>query len=93
MKNDVLEFTHIGWFWFCPVLIWMPDDPYADEGVTESEGECAFHPRHWSLFPLFWAAEALEAARIWASSIVWPDYEPSFMVAVTGYAKPQGVQA
>lgn len=69
IKND---FTHKGWYWFCPIYI-SPDDP-----------ECPVAARsEWFEF-LFDFCGMLDAARIWLTTYMNPDYEPTFMFKVTG---------
>lgn len=65
--------THKGWFWFCPV--YAAFDP-VDDGISMEE-------RWLGLRPVFWACLHLEQARIFLTSILAPDYEPSFGVIVT----------
>jgi len=66
------KFTHKGWFWFVPVYLNMDD------------GEMLVAARWSILDPLFWVADLLEAARIYITSALNPDYEPTFMFRVTG---------
>lgn len=66
------EYTHKGWFWFCPIYLDLSDDVPT---VTT---------RHGWLEPLFWLASGLEWVRITATGFVLPDWEPTFMFSVTG---------
>jgi hypothetical protein len=61
-----------GWFWLCPVYVEL----IGNDGMM-------LEPRHWALAPLFWMGEAFESARVGLSSIIWPDWEPGFMVFIT----------
>ncbi|MEP7043324.1 MAG: hypothetical protein ABI843_09685 [Dokdonella sp.] len=72
------KLTHKGWFWFCPIYL-SPAEP---DAPVEAR-------RAW-LEPLFSLCMGLEAARIFATSIIVPDYEPTFMFRVTGEVKPGG---
>lgn len=65
--------THKGWFLFCPVLLDMADD--------ECPGVWA---RWWWLEPMLSVAHAMQATMIWMLSAMNPDYEPTFMLKVTG---------
>lgn len=67
--------THKGWSGFCPVYLGNVDD--------ESQPLIVM-PRHWSLLPVLWLTDRLEELRIGLSCMIWPDYEPMFMVMVTG---------
>lgn len=67
--------THKGWLGFCPVYIGGLDDESAPLLIVE---------RHWSLSPVFWLANQIESLRIFVSTVLIPDYEPSWMVRVTG---------
>lgn len=60
--------THEGWFWFCPIL-----------ATLNSRDEIEVEARWAILEPVFSLCELLEVARIALSSLVIPDYEPSFM--------------
>jgi len=66
------EYTHKGWFWFCPVFLSFDGD------------EADVEARHALLEPVFSLCELLEEARIYLSSLFIEDYEPSFMFKVTG---------
>lgn len=67
-------FTHKGWFWFVPVF--MSDPESNSPMVVETR-------REW-MEPLFTLAECFERARIWLTVAIDPDYEPAFMLKVTG---------
>lgn len=67
-----VKLTHKGWFWFCPIYLSVDGDSAAVEARRE-----------W-LEPLFSICEVLEYGRIWLSTAIWPDCEPSFMFRVTG---------
>jgi hypothetical protein len=66
---------HKGWLGFFPVYI---------GGVGDESEPLTIVARHWSLDPLMWLAEQFECLRILASSVLIPDYEPLWMVRVTG---------
>ncbi len=66
------RWTQIGWCWLCP--IWIRDTP--DEFTIEA--------RHWLLTPLLFLCLRFEEARIFVSSLIWDDYEPSWCFTVTG---------
>ena len=66
--SDEVKWTHEGWFWCCPIVACMDG---GDDIVVEAK-------YRW-LEPLFSACELLEGARILMSSLIIPDYEPSFM--------------
>lgn len=66
--------THKGWFWFCPIYLSDPAD---------ADCLCVEARREW-LEPLCSVAEWFERTRIFVSSIVIRDFEPSFMFKVTG---------
>lgn len=72
MKPSDPVFTHKGWFWFCPIFI-----------APNVEG-CPVEARASWLEPLFAACELFERARIFITSILVHDYEPTFMFSVTG---------
>lgn len=72
--------THKGWFWFCPVYLELWNH---DAGLSMEE--------RWAwLAPAFWVSLQLEQARIFLTSILAPDYEPSFGVIVTGELPARG---
>jgi hypothetical protein len=62
------EPTHEGWFWVCPILATIN----RDDGI-EVEARWAW------LEPLFTVCEVFESTRIWLTSAMFPDYEPTFM--------------
>lgn len=72
--------THKGWFWFCPVYVAF--DP-ADDGMSMEQ-------RSGWFAPAFWLCLQLEQARIFLTSILAPDYEPSFGLIVTGELPARG---
>lgn len=65
--------THKGWFWVCPVYVALG----VDDGFAIEE-------RHWAFAPAFWISTWLERVRIFLTSIVLSDYEPTFGVIITG---------
>jgi hypothetical protein len=69
-------YTHKGWFWFCPIYL----SPYV-------EG-CPVEARTAWLEPLFSLAELFERARIYLSTMLNPEYQPSFMFKITGELEP-----
>ena len=68
-------FTHKGWFWLCPIYL-APEMP-----------ACPVDARHELLQPIFSLCEYFEAARIWLTTLVNPNYAPMFMFCVTGELK------
>lgn len=73
-----VEYTHSGWFWFCPIYF-----------AFDGDGNCAaVEARYEWLEWLFTACEFLEQARIGLSSSLWEDYEPSFQFKVKPLKKP-----
>lgn len=73
MKRDPAVFTHKGWFWICPIFIGVNAEGFADVEARYS----------W-LEPLFSLCEYFEGFRIWLTSVINPDYEPTFMFRLTG---------
>ncbi len=65
------EFTHYGWFGFCPVKI----------GDLDAVAPLVA-PRWWWLEPVFWLAETKEALVIGLRSVFMPDVEPVFALKV-----------
>lgn len=65
-------YTHKGWFWFCPVYL-----------AFEQEG-FAMDSRSIWFDPLFSLSNVIEQLRIFVTSWLDPEYEPMFMVRVTG---------
>jgi hypothetical protein len=72
-----VKFTHAGWMMLCPILANF-DEP--DAPMIE--------PRHWTLQPLFWLSEVLEAARIRLNMWLDDEYEPTFMMRVAELDQP-----
>lgn len=72
-EADVLaSLTHKGWFWFVPIYL-SPDHP-----------DCPVATRQEWMEPLFTFCTWLESARIFLTSIIVQDYEPTFMFMTTG---------
>lgn len=71
MQIDGYEYTHKRWMWFCPIYLDLASDEVT---ITTSS--------RWYA-PLFWTAMGLEQLRIAATSLVLPDWEPTFMFKVT----------
>jgi hypothetical protein len=69
-----MEFTHRGWLMFCPIYLKIDFD---------SE-ELNFAARHWSLIPLLWIAQAIDALKNWVGTTLSEDYEESTYFNVTG---------
>lgn len=67
-KPETIKWTHQGWFWCCPVV-----------AAFASDGALIVEAKHRWLEPLFSACEFLERARIGLSTVLIPNYEPSFM--------------
>lgn len=65
-------YTHKGWFWFCPGYLAFEQEGFAVEA------------RSIWLEPLFSLSNVIEQLRIFVTSWGDPDYEPTFMVRVTG---------
>lgn len=74
--TDSRTFTHVGWFWFCPIYFAQHGD---DADVAA---------RYWWLEWLFAVCMLFEDARIWMSMAMWPDYEPEFAFNVKPLAEP-----
>lgn len=66
------EFTHKGWLWFCPIYL----AAHGDDATIEA--------RYWWLDWLVPVVITLEASRIWLTSALVPDYQPTFMFRITG---------
>lgn len=67
------RYTHFGWFDLCPVLIGFPDGETFD-----------LKPRWFWAEPLFWLAVQLQGLAIGFCSLVNPEWEPVWMVRITG---------
>lgn len=69
-----MKATHKGWFLFCPIYVDMHTTPEA--------------PHVWArlswLEPLLSAAHFVQASMIGFLSMANPDYEPAFMLRITG---------
>lgn len=74
---NTVQFTHRGWFWFCPI--------YWAEGGADG---CVVDVRSPWQEPLFYLCEGLEALRISLSCMLWADYEPSHSFWVEALATP-----
>jgi len=68
-----VRFTHKGWFMCCPVKV---ADPFGEAPVLAA--------RWWWLDPWFIVNEALQGLLINVVSLVDPDYEPMWMIRLTG---------
>ena len=66
------QLTHKGWLWLCPIYL-SPDEP-----------DCPVEARSAWMKPLFGACEYLERLRIFLTSMLFPEWEPTFMFKVTG---------
>lgn len=68
-----VQFTHNGWFMFCPVKVDMndPELPIIDA-------------RHWVLEPLFVLSRWTQQSMIWLLSFMNPDYYPAWSLRITG---------
>lgn len=60
-----IRWSHKGWYWFCPIL-------WSDDQETAA-------PLYWSLYPLFKLSCWFDQARIFLTSMLVKDYEPTFM--------------
>ncbi len=70
---EEVKWTHKGWFLLCPVKI------------AEIDSECPIlEPRPEFLGFWFWINEQLQHALIGVLSLMSPDYEPNFVIKVTG---------
>ena len=57
---NTVQFTHRGWFWFCPIY-------WAEDGADG----CVVDVRSPWQEPLFYVCEGLEALRISLSCMIW----------------------
>lgn len=73
------KMTMKGWLWLCPI--------YLAETYNGDDDGCEIEPRSPSLQWLLSASEWIEEVRIGAMSLFFPNYEPSFMILVTGERK------
>jgi hypothetical protein len=67
------KFTHKGWFMWCPIKIAEPDSHAPTVAA-----------RWLILEPWFTVNEAWQALMIFVLSSLNPDYEPMFMLKITG---------
>ena len=68
MSREAFIPTHIGWYWFCPIVAKLYDD-----GGIEIRG------RWFWVLPVLTLVEYLDQCRITLTSMIDADYEPSFM--------------
>ncbi len=70
------KFTHKGWFMLCPIKIAEPDS-----------GAPMVAARWWFLEWWLSINEAFQASQIRVLTLIDPDYEPMWMLRITGELK------
>lgn len=77
MSEYEADFTHNGWFMFCPVKVDMNDPELP-----------VIAARHWMLEPLFVLSQWSQQSMIWLLSFANPSYYPAWSLKITGERKP-----
>jgi hypothetical protein len=73
MKKHDIEWTHKGWLLMCPIYI------------SEIDTDCPVIMERWDILSSWlWVNEQLSMALIGLLSLMNPDYEPAFVIRVTG---------
>lgn len=66
------QLTHKGWFWICPIYL------------SPAQPDCPVEARVAWLEPLFSACAIAEQIRITLTSLLRPDWTPTFAFLITG---------
>ncbi len=76
LNSSEVRVTHKGWFLACPVYI---GGPYTEAPLIVER---------WSLLmPWFWFNETVQGFLMWCCFVIDSDYEPRYMIRITGELK------